>query len=673
MRTETIMQIEMIENQIINELEKSNVRNTYSVNTYKKMLEKITLLKEISTSEFSLVFIGEKGVGKTTNICKFLNLVHTVKKKRRNKSIEVIEEILQTGSGATTICDIEIAPSSTGKTFINIEEVSEEDLLDYLKSFAEYIFAKAHKESNELLSEVEDSVPLPPEIERACRNLTNLKETKEFDKRIDHGLELAKSFEGNELGLFIVEVINRTNIENRSQKTFQFESSSLLEDELIWIKKVFNKLNLGKIETAPLPKKIKIYLSKSIFDFEELPYINRIVDTRGLDSSANSDRKDLYKVFREEPNNIIILIDKFAAPSLSMIDLLNTYAYDENLGLIDRLVFLVNFKNHEPNLIVGVDGPVDDEVEGIEIRKNQIIRKFAENQISFNENNIMFYNPLRFLDSEKKLELTIDDLEDYGDKPEAIKYKNEIIEFEKNEILKKVNSITLNVVNKLNKEINEVKSNLEKLKFSHENDEYASSQVNKVIKEIEGYYRDNIKAKEDVLKIYNNYFINKFPGTIRAINIRHGVYDHHDIYQEGAIRIEDLVKYQLKDIKDNVILKLNNIKSFANLSSGQEVLIKLAIEDINTLYEKRISLINQIAYKSLEQNVFSLEKYEQFWTKTNYRWGQGSGYRLDIIEYYQEQIQQSKLLEAIETFLVKYVNSFCADLIKVLQEINSPD
>ena len=433
---------------------------------------------------------------------------------------------------------------------------------------------------------------------------------------------------------------------------------------------MFKNLNLGKIETAPLPKVIKIHLSKNIFDFENFPFIKRIVDTRGLDALANSDRKDLYKIFREEPNNIIILIDKFAAPSLSMINLLNTYAYDENLNLIDRLIFLVNFRNNEPNLVVGVDGTVDDELEGIEIRRKQIIRRFIENKIPFNEKNVLFYNPLRFLDSEKRLEITLEDLEDYGCKEDAKKYKNDFIEEERHEVVTQVNTVILNVIEKYNQEIDLIKVNLEKLKYSYENDEYAKSHLKKVMSEIEGYFQNHIEAKENVLKIYDNYFMNKYPSTIRAINNRYGVYDHHDIYQEGAIKIEDLVKYQLKEIKDSILLKLNNIKGFTNISPGQEVAINLLIEEINYLYEEYINQINRNAYDTFENNVFSLEKYEQFWKKTKYRWGQGNGYRLDIIEFYQEQIKASKLLEEIESILEDYVKSFIQKISTIISEID---
>ena len=227
--------IELLENEIKNEIEKSNTQNTLSTNTYEKMLDKIVSLKNNACTDFSLVFIGEKGVGKTTSICRFLNLVHPVQKKRKGKDIEVIEEILQTGSGATTICDIEISPSTTGKTFITIEEISDQDLLDYLNSFAEYIFTRAHKK-NDLISEVEESVPLPPEIERACRNMTNLKEIKEFETRIDQGIELAKRFADNQLGLFVDEVFSRVNLERRTQKIFSADFYLTNKDEMLWIK-----------------------------------------------------------------------------------------------------------------------------------------------------------------------------------------------------------------------------------------------------------------------------------------------------------------------------------------------------------------------------------------------------------------------------------------------------
>ena len=660
--------IELIKNEILKEKEKNNVQNTLSITTYNKMLEKIDLLMNNAFTDFSLVFIGEKGVGKTTNICRFLNLVQTVSKKRKGKEIEVIEEILQTGSGATTICDIEIAPSPTGRTFIEIEEISTQDVYDYLRSFAEYIFVRAQR-SNDSTVELEDSVPLPPEIERACRNMTKLKETKENEIRIDHGIELAKRYDDNEFTLFLDAIFSRANINKRTQTTFTNVNNITKKEEKIWIKTIFKDLNLGKIEVAPLPKVIKIYLSDGIFNFGNLPNINRIVDTRGLDASANSDRKDLYKIFREEANNIIILIDKFAAPSLSMIDLLNTYAYDEHLNLIDRLIYLVNFRNNEPNLVVGVDGTVDDEIEGIEIRRNQIFRKFSENKIPFNENNIIFYNPLRFLDSEKRLEITFEDFEDYGSKEEAKRFKNDIIEDERKYIIQQISDIILSVIDKYNNEVKNIKINLEKLKYSHENDEYAKSQLSKVIREIEGYHQENIEANEKVLKIYDNYFKSKYPSTIRAINNRHGVYGNHDIYQEGAIRIEDLVKYQLKEIKDQTMLKLISIKGYTNISSGQEVALNLVIEDINILYENYINQINRLAYDTFENNVFSFKKYEPFWRKAIYRWGQGSGYKVDIINYYEEQMKASRLLDAIEITLDQYIKSFIENIISLIREI----
>ena len=660
--------IELIKNEILKEKEKNNVQNTLSITTYNKMLEKVELLKKNAFTDFSLVFIGEKGVGKTTNICRFLNLVQNVSKKRKGKEIEVIEEILQTGSGATTICDIEIASSPTGRSFIEIEEISTQDVYDYLKSFAEYIFVRAQR-SNDSTVELEDSVPLPPEIERACRNMTKLKETKENEIRIDHGIELAKRYDDNEFTLFLDAVFSRANINNRTQTNFTNDINITKEEEKVWIKTIFKDLNLGKIEVAPLPRVIKIYLSDEIFDFKNLPNINRIVDTRGLDASANSDRKDLYKIFREEANNIIILIDKFAAPSLSMIDLLNTYAFDEHLNLIDRLIYLVNFRNNEPNLVVGVDGTVDDEIEGIDIRRNQILRRFSENKIPFNENNIIFYNPLRFLDSEKRLEITFEDFEDYGSKEEAKRYKNEIIEDERKYILQQISDIISSVIDKYNNEVKNIKMNLEKLKYSHENDEYAKSQLSKVIQEVEGYHQENIEANEKVLKIYDNYFKSKYPSTIRAINNRHGVYGNHDIYQEGAIRIEDLVKYQLKEIKDHTMLKLISIKGYTNLSSGQEVALNLLIEDINILYENYINQINRSAYDTFENNVFSLKKYEPFWRKAIYRWGQGSGYKVDIINYYEEQMKASRLLDAIEITLDQYIKSFIENIIGLIREI----
>ena len=99
------------------------------------------------------------------------------------------------------------------------------------------------------------------------------------------------------------------------------------------VKRIFKeiyKINLVHIKEAPLPKKITVMLSKDIFDFSKFNRISKIIDTRGLEVTSNTDRIDIKSIFRDGENNILLFVDKFNSPSKSIIDLVDHYTFRWN-------------------------------------------------------------------------------------------------------------------------------------------------------------------------------------------------------------------------------------------------------------------------------------------------------------------------------------------------------
>ncbi len=93
--------------------------NNISTNVYehlrKKSLEskrlRLTKIKELFAIEkYNIVFIGTIGIGKTTAICHLFNLIGEFEKEieinKTKKNIKVIEPLLSTGSGRTTISEV---------------------------------------------------------------------------------------------------------------------------------------------------------------------------------------------------------------------------------------------------------------------------------------------------------------------------------------------------------------------------------------------------------------------------------------------------------------------------------------------------------------------------------------------------------------------------------------
>ena len=65
----------------------------------------------LGTTRHRLVFIGQVFVGKTTAICHLVGLTADREKKKTNKAgiekmVRVTEDLMATGSGFTTLCEV---------------------------------------------------------------------------------------------------------------------------------------------------------------------------------------------------------------------------------------------------------------------------------------------------------------------------------------------------------------------------------------------------------------------------------------------------------------------------------------------------------------------------------------------------------------------------------------
>ncbi|MDJ0736212.1 MAG: hypothetical protein QNJ47_19475 [Nostocaceae cyanobacterium] len=152
-----------------------NVINHICISNLKSKLERLEEIKKIlSIEKYKIVFIGTIGQGKTTAICHLFNLISDfeVSKTIGKKTKNVIEtkELLATGSGRTTICEVVLKASA--KTYIEIEPYSIEEMESLIFEFCESI---ANKDS----FDSERQVMISAEIERAIRNITGFKITSQ--------------------------------------------------------------------------------------------------------------------------------------------------------------------------------------------------------------------------------------------------------------------------------------------------------------------------------------------------------------------------------------------------------------------------------------------------------------------------------------------------------------
>ena len=208
--------------------------------------------------KYKLVFIGTIGEGKTTAICHLFNLISNfpVSKKIHGKtrSITEVQELLATGSGRTTICEviIEAAP----KTYIEIEPYSIEQMENMIIEFCESLADLENMQG-------EAKVMISKEIETAIRNVIDLNKvyktiTEGGKKKTDIIDKAKKILEEEGLEKLKKLALSNANLESINQTRIEFEDQ---DNEHRWLKETFASINSTKLKKFAITQKIRIFVS----------------------------------------------------------------------------------------------------------------------------------------------------------------------------------------------------------------------------------------------------------------------------------------------------------------------------------------------------------------------------------------------------------------------------
>lgn len=646
-------------------LEDRNKEIDYYIDNYpenapvlKRIKEKINQVEKQLQEQYSLVFMAEKGAGKTTTIDFLLGLTQEKQKinEKTKKKYIVEEDILETGSGATTTSEVVICQSDEEVSKITIIPYEIEEVRDILVVFAKSMFSNVQGINA-------GDEQLAPELIRACRNMTGLTEKKnEFGEKVDLLKELILQYNAEDYNSFEEKIIESSKLEERNETTFICND----KNEKSWIKKIFRRINLVHIKEAPLPKKITVMLSKDIFDFSKFNRISKIVDTRGLEIASNTDRSDIKSIFRDGENNILLFVDKFNSPSKSIIDLVDHYIYDDGMDIVNRVGYIVNHRDGEAEKVVGCDGIIDNEEDGIAEKRNQVIQIFRDNNVYIKEENIIYCSPKRYLDEEGRIKISIDELEEYDYDRHAIEeVKKEARQAEHDVFVDNIISFIDDYEEKLEADLEEAINSYESIKREIEKD--ATLDVEPVIDYINNK-EVSIDLREKISKMYEVYIGSKFPSTLRAINNRFGIYNNYDIYCEGANVVESLIKRSFKNFKDEIIAQLDLSAQGKKLNNNQEKAKEFVTKDINKYFFNYMVEINNYFYNKLKEDTFSKENSE-FWDEVKSRWGKGSGYRKDVVNLYEKNIQDKGLSNKINDEIEEMLNGFKLGIIDVLNNV----
>ncbi|MEH2169563.1 MAG: hypothetical protein V7K41_23460 [Nostoc sp.] len=568
------------------------IPNHICINNLKSKLERLDEIEKIlSIEKYKIAFIGTIGQGKTTAICHLFNLISNFTVSKTPK------ELLSTGSGRTTICEVII--KSAEKTYIEIEPYTVDEMENIIFEFCDYI---ADKNNNK----PDQKIIISTELERAIRNIIKM---NFYNKTISDGIrnrpkriDLAKE-NIDLLGFdeFKKVVFNNANLESRTTNKIEFDNQ---KNEQEWIKNTFAAINNVEFEEFAIPRKIYLYVSYNILSGSNLSQFDSVVDTKGLDE--NPIRKDLQK-YIENQDTICLFVTPFNdAPEANIRNLIGYHLTSKSKDFHHRFVTLVLPHKNQPEQVNGCDG---DWYTGIQIRKEEVQATFRNLNLDFFLENILFYDAFKYYS---------DDI-----------YSEEYVQADKNEFIEAIASVVQRRRNILLGEIKNIQESFTRIKNGDaltvaeikaiENAIYKIKDLQDLSKRVQSFnYKDQGQDKGFVTK-YVEYYRKVYSAwnTKHAIHRNFGFYDPRniDIYYDmrvvaEGINEDEMLKKFTKQPKQELENILNDMTS---ANESLKTFIPELIIQLNSLYDDFISEVGKQIQEEAQTKLSPQSEDSKFW------------------------------------------------------------
>ena len=535
-----------------------------------------------------LAFIGNIGTGKTTAICHMLGL------------IDGKDPILSTGSGRTTLCEVDILHGDSLQ--IEVIPYSESEVHSYLKDFALYLSELENKKTK---SDSSETFKLSAEVERALRNMLDLKITRSKNKdgkRASH--DAAKEFlaDYSEPHLLTKALISRINLKERIKTVFLNNNNEVQNK---WLHDTFKTINSATHPNVGLAKRIIITIPQSLF--HGLDYSLIIADTKGVDQTVN--RQDLDNCFTDNRTVSVICCRFNDAPDKTMSGLLKN-AKDAGLSsrIASETVLLILDRDNEAEEVIDIDEAVGDKSEGRDIRSEHI-------------------------DSDLRHSIQVE--------PIDIKFldaKNDDISIIQQHLPSKITALR-DVHNERLKEIEGAVSDIEK-----ELDSQSALQAKQQIKSTLEPWLKKAQICSPTLKEYFLPLIGDisdkgtYAASVRASINRKGEWHNLDYYQNLASGARLQVVEQIDSLKNELLVLIDNMLSQNELQPAYALL-----KQLKHTTEKRLGDMYQHVFAK-GRAVYETELHSdtELWNNLAREWGAGFGYKDRIGQSSQQWFQHKK-------------------------------